>query len=61
MKISGENLVRLPLNLSFTSGEAIVVHREFSAHLEIIRLRELIHERLYNLAIENPEIKLLNA
>ena len=60
MKISGENLVRLPLNLPFTSGEAIVVHREFSAHLEIIRLRELIHERLYNLAIENPEIKLLN-
>jgi len=29
MKISGENLVRLPLNLPFTSGEAIVVHREF--------------------------------
>ena len=61
MKISGENLARLPLNLPFNSGEAIVVRREFSAHQEIIKLRELLQKRLYNFATQNPEIKLLNS
>jgi len=60
MKISGENLVRLPLNLPFNSGEAIVVRREFLRHQEIIKLSKLIQERLYKFATENSEIKLLN-
>jgi hypothetical protein len=60
MKISGENLVRLPLHLPFTSGEAIVLRREFLVHQETFRLRELIQKRLFNLAKDNVEIKMLN-
>ena len=59
MEVSGGNLVRLPLNLPFASGEVMIVRREFSAHLELLSLRDLILSRLKNFAELFPDIVLL--
>ena len=58
MAISGGSLIRLPLNLPFSSGESIVIHREFAEHQETISLRELLVSRLELLSVRYPEIQL---
>jgi hypothetical protein len=58
MAISGGNLVRLPLNLPFSSGESIVIHREFAEHQETTSLCELLVSRLGLLSVRYPEIQL---
>ena len=58
MAISGGNLIALPLELPFQSGEAIVVRREFATEPELIGLRNLIQSRLQRLANDHPELSL---
>jgi hypothetical protein len=58
MAISGGNLVRLPLILPFSSGESIVIHREFAEHQEAASLCELLVSRLGLLSVRYPEIQL---
>ena len=58
MAISGGSLIRLPLNLPFSSGESIVIHREFAEHQETTSLRELLVSRLELLSVRYPEIQL---
>lgn len=55
--VSGGALVRLPLELPFRSGEALVVRREFADHPELLALRALLLERLSRLAQTHPEIQ----
>jgi hypothetical protein len=54
--VSGGTLVRLPLELPFRSGEALVVHRDFAGHPELLALRQLLLERLRQLARSHPEL-----
>jgi hypothetical protein len=58
MAISGGNLVRLPLDLPFSSGESIVIHREFAEHQETTFLCDLLMSRLERLSAAYPEIQL---
>lgn len=57
LAVSGGSLVRLPLELPFRSGEALVVRREFADHPELLRLRSLLLARLSRLAETHPEIQ----
>lgn len=59
MEVSGGDLVKLPLQLPFNSGESLVVRKEFAEHPETIGLRKAILSRLGELALKHPEIKLL--
>ncbi len=59
MEVSGGTLVRLPLNLPFASGEVMIVRKEFSAHPELLSLRQVILTRLKTFADRYPDIKLL--
>ncbi len=59
MEVSGGHLVRLPLNLPFASGEVMIVRREFSAHPEMLCLRDLILSRLRTFADRYSDIQLL--
>ena len=58
MAISGGNLVRLPLDLPFSSGESLVIHREFAEHQETTFLCDLLMSRLERLSAAYPEIQL---
>ena len=57
LAVSGEGLVRLPLELPFRSGEALVVRREFVEQADLAALRQLLLERLKQLALIHPEIQ----
>lgn len=57
LAVSGEGLVRLPLELPFRSGEALVVRREFVEQADLAALRRLLLERLNQLALLHPEIQ----
>jgi DNA-binding transcriptional LysR family regulator len=46
LEVSGGSLVKLPLNLPFSSGEAVVVRREFMAHPEVHALCDVLLSRL---------------
>ena len=61
MAISGESQARLPLELPFQSGEAIMIRREFALNPELFILRALLLERFGALALDNPELTLTNA
>ncbi len=56
LAVSGGTLVRLPLELPFRSGEALVVHRDFAGHPELLALRQLLLDRLRQLARSHPEL-----
>ena len=60
MEINGGELVRLPLNLPFDSGEAVVVHRDFAADPELQALVQHLQERLHYLARGIPELRLIS-
>ena len=57
LAVSGAGLVRLPLELPFRSGEALVVRREFLDQAALVALRQLLLERLTQLALIHPEIQ----
>jgi len=59
LEISGADLVRLPLELPFRSGEAIVVRREYASHPQLQALREELLARLAQLATRHPELHLV--
>ena len=59
LEICGGDLVRLPLELPFRSGEAIVVRREFATHPELLALREELLARLAHWATRHPELRLV--
>lgn len=58
METSGGSLVRLPLGLPFSSGEAIVARRECADHPEMISLCDLMMSRLSNISARYLEIHL---
>jgi DNA-binding transcriptional LysR family regulator len=59
LEICGGHLVRLPLELPFSSGEAIVVLREYASHPELLALREELLVRLAHWATRHPELRLV--
>jgi DNA-binding transcriptional LysR family regulator len=58
LEISGGDLVRLPLELPFRSGVALVVRREVATHPELLALQEELLARLAHLASRYPELRL---
>jgi hypothetical protein len=56
LEVSGGRLVRLPLELPFRSGEALVVRREFAEYPDLLALRRLLLERLRLLVPRHPEL-----
>lgn len=59
MEVSGGELVRLPLELPFTSGEVLVCRRDFIDHPRLLSLLNLLHARLAGLAERYGDIQLL--
>ncbi|MEB3331008.1 MAG: LysR substrate-binding domain-containing protein [Synechococcaceae cyanobacterium] len=59
LEVSGGALVRLPLELPFRSGEALVVRREFAEHDDLLSLRKRLLERLRSLSLRHPELEVL--
>ena len=59
LEVSGGSLVRLPLELPFRSGEALVVRRESLDHPKLLALHQLLLGRLRELAQRHPEIEVL--
>jgi DNA-binding transcriptional LysR family regulator len=55
-EVCGGDLVRLPLELPFRSGEALVVRREYATHPELQALRRELLARLAPLAARHPEL-----
>lgn len=60
MAISGGTLVRLPLELPFRSGEALVVRREFADHPQLVALRRHLLAQLRELALTHPDLQVLD-
>ena len=58
LEVSGGGMERLPLQLPFQSGEALVVRREFTTREPFLSLMQLLMERLEILAARHPEIRL---
>ncbi len=58
LEISGGSLVKLPLNLPFSSGDAVVVRREFTAHPEVRALCDVLRSRLKIFADRYADIRL---
>ena len=56
LAVSGGGLVRLPLELPFRSGEALVVRREFAEHPELLALRHQLLARLRRLSQHHQEL-----
>lgn len=59
LEVSGGSLVRLPLELPFRSGEALVVRRESLDHPKLLALHQLLLGRLRELAQHHREIEVL--
>jgi len=59
MRVSGGELRRLPLNLPFTSGDALVIHQDFLGHAQLEELLQHIRQRLERMAMDDPEIALV--
>jgi DNA-binding transcriptional LysR family regulator len=60
-EVSGGDAVRLPLELPFTSGEAIVVRKEFLNHAKFTALCDVILSRLLPFSLRYPELQLLES
>jgi DNA-binding transcriptional LysR family regulator len=58
LEVSGGNLVRLPLELPFCSGEALVVRRDLATHPRCLGLIALISQRLQAFCQRYPELAL---
>jgi DNA-binding transcriptional LysR family regulator len=59
MEVSGGDLVRLPLELPFASGEALVCRRDFIDHPRLHSLQALLLSRLAGLAERHGDIQLI--
>ena len=59
MRVSGGSLRRLPLQLPFESGDALVTTTEHHGHPRLRELLEHLQEQLRPLASEDPEIQLM--
>jgi len=59
MHVSGGQLRRLPLNLPFASGDALVIHRDFLGHARLEELLDHIRLRLRRMALADPEIEMV--
>ena len=59
MAISGGDLVRLPLELPFRSGDALVVRRSFADHPQLQALQRHLLARLRALAQGQPELRVI--
>lgn len=59
MAISGGHLVRLPLELPFRSGDALVVRRTFANHPRLQALRDHLLARLRDLAVQHPDLRVI--
>jgi DNA-binding transcriptional LysR family regulator len=60
LEVSGGQLVRLPLELPFRSGEALVVRRDHVDRPELLALQHCLMERLGQLARRHPDLTLLS-
>ena len=60
LEISGGELVRLPLELPFRSGEALVVRREHAERPELLALQHCLLERLQQLARRHLDLSPLS-
>jgi DNA-binding transcriptional LysR family regulator len=56
LEVSGGQLVRLPLELPFRSGEALVVRRDYAEHPQLLALKHCLLERLGQLARRHPDL-----
>lgn len=56
MQASGDRLCRLPLDLPFESGDALVVHRDFLEHPRLVELLSHLEGRFRALALACPEV-----
>ena len=59
LEVAGQGMRRLPLQLPISSGDALVVRREFAASEHLRRLHLTLLERLRPLAARHPEIQVL--
>ena len=59
MRVSGGALCRLPLQLPFESGDALVTSAEHHGHPRLRELLEHLQAQLSPLASEDPEIQLM--
>ena len=59
MEVSGGDLVKLPLELPFASGEVLVCHRDFIDHPRLLSLQALLRSRLAGMAERHGDIQLL--
>jgi len=57
LEVSGGQLVRLPLELPFRSGEALVVRREYADQPELLALQHCLQQRLEQLARRHPDLR----
>ena len=59
MEVSGGDLVKLPLELPFASGEVLVCRRDFIDHPRLLSLQSLLLSRLAGLAERHRDVQLL--
>ena len=59
MEVSGGDLVKLPLELPFASGEVLVCRRDFIDHPRLLSLQALLLSRLAGLAERYGDIQLI--
>ena len=60
MEVSGGDLVQLPLELPFASGEVLVCRRDFIDHPRLLSLQALLLSRLAGIAERHGDIQLLD-
>ena len=60
MEVSGGDLVKLPLELPFASGEVLVCRRDFIDHPRLLSLQALLLSRLAGIAERHGDIQLLD-
>jgi len=59
MEVSGGDLVKLPLELPFSSGEVLVCRRDFIDHPRLLSLKALLLCRLAGLAERHRDVQVL--
>lgn len=61
MRVSGQSLCRLPLQLPFHSGDAVVTTVDTHSHPRTLELIDGLRQRLRDLAKDDPEIDVIDA
>jgi len=61
MEVSGGDLVKLPLELPFASGEVLVCRRDFIDHPRLLSLQALLLCRLAGLAERHSDVQVLGS